>query len=48
MPPEVCIRQYCMGEFEAKKTVNVYGNRICVCIKSSKSVDHATLVFKLN
>jgi len=24
-----------MGEFEAKTTVNVYGNKIYVCIKSS-------------
>jgi len=24
MPPEVCIRQYHMGEFEAKTTVNMY------------------------
>jgi len=25
-----------MGEFEAKTTVNVYGNKIYFCIKSSK------------
>jgi len=25
-----------MGESEAKTTVNVYGNKIYVCIKSSK------------
>jgi len=36
MPSEVCIRQYCMGEFAAKTTVIVYGNKIYVCIKSSK------------
>jgi len=46
-----CIRQWCMGEFEVKTTVNVYRNKIYVCIKSSKipdSLDHATLVIKLN
>jgi len=40
-----------MGEFEVKTTVNVYRNKIYVCIKSSKipdSLDHATLVIKLN
>jgi len=37
MPSEVCIRQYCMGEFEAKtSSVNVNGYKIYVCIKSSK------------
>jgi len=35
MPSEVCIRQ-CMGAFEAKTTVNVYGNKTYVCINSSK------------
>jgi len=25
-----------MGEFEAKTTVNVYGNKFYACIKSSK------------
>jgi len=25
-----------MGEFEAKTTVSVYGNKIYICIKSSK------------
>jgi len=33
MPSEVCIRQSCMGEFEAKTTVNMYGHKIYVCIK---------------
>jgi len=37
-----------LGEFKAKITVNVYGNKIYVCIKSVRSLDHATLVFKLN
>jgi len=37
-----------MGEFEAKTTVNVYGNKIYVGIKSSKISGHATLAFKLN
>jgi len=36
MPSEIYIRQYCMGESEAKTTVNMHGNKIYVCIKSSK------------
>jgi len=34
-----------MGEFEAKTTVNVYGNTIYVCIKSSKISGSMQLCF---
>jgi len=37
-----------MSKFEAKKTVSVYGNKIYVCIKSSKISGSCNSVFKLN
>jgi len=36
-----------MGEFDAKTTVNVYGNKIYVCIKSSKISGSCNSVFKI-
>jgi len=47
MPSEIRIRQ-CMGEFEEKTTVNVYGNKIYVCIKSSKISRSCNTGFYLN
>jgi len=49
VPSEICIRQYHIGEYEAKTTVSVYVNiRFMFVSHQVRSLDHATLGFKLN
>jgi len=44
----ICIRQYHMREFETKTTVNVRVKQDFFASNQLRSVDHATLGFKLN